>query len=249
MLTTAVLVGAAVFLGHRPASVTTPSWRGLVPLSLGMAWVGAGLPPLRLLALAVLVCAAWGLAVVARRARRRRRVAARRTEVQGFCEDLAAELAAGLPAGRALESVTGRWPRWSRAATAQRLGGDVPDVMRELAREPGAEDLRLVAAAWQLGRRSGAGLATTLTGVATSIREGQATRRVVQSELASARATARLVAGLPFLTLALGSGAGGSPFGFLLLTPVGLACLATGLVLALAGLAWIEAIAAGVDGP
>jgi tight adherence protein B len=85
--------------------------------------------------------------------------------------------------------------------------------------------------------------------VAADLRAAQATRRIVAGELASARATARLVAGLPVLALAMGSGTGGDPWGFLFGHPLGLACLAGGLCFGFAGLWWIEAIARDVDRP
>ena len=101
----------------------------------------------------------------------------------------------------------------------------------------------MVAAAWQVAHRSGHGLAHAVSRVAGRIRAQRQTQRVVASELASARATARLVAVLPVVALAMGSGAGGSPWAFLLETPVGWVCLAAGLAFGVLGLWWIEAIA------
>jgi tight adherence protein B len=197
----------------------------------------------------LLGAAGWGGLALRQRASAHRAVRCSRDAVLTFCEDLAADLGAGLPAGRALATASRGWPMLGSVARAHDLGGSVPDALRDLAARPGAGELRLVAAAWQVGQRNGAALSGTLEVAAASIRTRNATRRVVESELASARATARLVAGLPVLTLAMGSGAGGSPVSFLFSTPLGLACLAGGLVLTLLGLWWIEVIAAGVEGP
>lgn len=181
----------------------------------------------------------------------RRRVAERRAlgvavRVRETCDLLAGELAAGSPPGRALSRAAGEWPDLCPAAEAFELGASVPEALRALGECDGAGDLELVAAAWEVSHRSGEGLASAVAAVADELRAEEATRRVVGAELASARATGRLVAGLPLLALAIGSGAGGSPVGFLVTTPLGLGCLAAGLALLLTGLAWIDAIARGV---
>lgn len=206
--------------------------------------VGPGAASAGPVALAVVAAtAAWWLR---RRAADRRLRTVRAATVLELCEELAGDLAAGAAPGTALERASRRWPDLAAPATAHRLGASVPMAWRLLAESPGAGDLHVVAAAWQVAEHTGAGLAEALAGVAAGIREQQRTRRLVASELASARATARLMAALPLLTLAVGSGAG-DPVGFLLGTPAGLACAAAGMTLALAGVAWIEAIASALE--
>lgn len=190
---------------------------------------------------------AGGVLVLVRRRARRRAAVEVAGRVLETCELLAAELTSGQPPGRALHRAASAWPVLAPAAESVDLGGDVPGVLRELARARGGRDLRLLAAAWVVAHRTGHGLADAVSSCADSIRGAEATRRVVAGELASARATARLVAGLPVLALMMGSGTGGDPLGFLLGSTPGLACLAGGLAFALAGLWWIEAIADDVD--
>lgn len=175
-----------------------------------------------------------------------RRTAARRDAraVLEVCDLLAAELAAGRPPGDALSAAARQWPPLAPVVEAFHLGADVPEAWRDLARRrPGAGDLRLVAAAWAVAHQTGHGLSHALARTARGIRSRRRTRRVVESELASARATARLVAALPLAALVMGAGAGGSPWRFLLGTPLGLACLGLGVLLMLLGLLWIERIA------
>jgi tight adherence protein B len=229
----------------RPAD---PSVRAVGRLSVLTLVAGAvlvvGTDP-RLGALALIAAAAVAGSAGLWQRRRRRRAAERVSgEVLETCELLAGELGAGRPPGEALDRAAATWPPLAPVAEAFRVGADVPTALRELAEGlDGACDLRIVAAAWQVAHRTGQGLAATVDRVADGLRAAAATRRLVTGELASARATARLVAGLPVLALAMGSGAGGDPWGFLLGHPAGLACLACGLGFGLAGLWWIEAIA------
>lgn len=209
------------------AVVAGGSGRTLVPASI----VGAA------------AVAAWALWRRRSSETRARLVAGRVLET---CELLAADLRAGRPPGEALAAAAREWPALAPAAEAFTFGADVPEALRRLARAPGAGELELLAAAWQVAHRSGQGLAETVCAVAEQLKADRATRRVVESELASARATARLVAALPVAALVVGGGLGGDPWHFLLSTGAGLGCLAAGLGLMVGGLWWIERLSSAV---
>lgn len=230
--------GAAVGRGGAGTTAAALAALGLVVAVTSAAWV----VPAAILGGALLV----GLR--ARERLRRTRSATRlRGQVLEACDGVVAELAAGIDPGTALRRVAREWDFLRPVAEAHDLGGDVPTALRSVAATAGAGDLGAVAAAWQVALRSGHGLAGAIGRVADGLRAAAATRRVVTSELASARATARLVALLPLVALLMGSGVGGDPWAFLLHHPVGWACLLAGLTLGGAGLWWIESIAADVE--
>ena len=249
MIVVATLAAAAsVLLVLRPSPLrpradgASPLARWVVPVLAFGAMVAVG--PL----VAVPLVLGLGGRELWRLRRRRQEAVATADRVLETCELLAAEVTAGQPPGHALARAATAWPVLAPAAEAGTLGGNLPGTLRELADAPGASELRLVGAAWEVAHRSGSGLAEALDRVSATVRADRATRRVIESELASARATARLMAGLPVLVLLLGAGAGTSPWAFLATTPIGWVCLVGGLALGLAGLWWIERIAAGVVG-
>jgi tight adherence protein B len=199
------------------------------------------------LALALVVLGSGVAAgLLVRRSRQARTAERRQARVVEVAEALVGELRAGQPLVGALEHCVEVWPDVDSVVAAARLGADVPSALRRLAELPGAEGLRDMASAWQVSERSGAGLAAALSQVADTARARQGTRQLVRGELASAQATARLVALLPVASLAMAAGIGDHPWHFLLGTAPGVACLALGSACAFAGLLWIDRIAVGV---
>jgi tight adherence protein B len=252
----ALLAGAAWFLlvGRAPrvGALATTRWSPGAVATVSLVGVSAAavafLDGTRVV---VALMAAAGAGAASREVARRRRTAAadRRAEmVLVTCDALVADLRAGQPPVTALVAAADDWPELAPVAAAARLGAGVPASLRTLADRPGAAQLRVVAAAWQVGHRTGAGLAGALAMATEQLRADRATARVVATEMAAAQATARLLALLPVGVLLLGRSLGGDPVAFLLGTTAGLICLGTGLTLEYAGLVWLSRIADRVTG-
>ncbi|MEV4251864.1 type II secretion system F family protein [Spirillospora sp. NPDC049652] len=175
----------------------------------------------------------------------KRRAPARwRASAVELCEGMAAELTAG------------RSPEEAFSATAAVLSPPIAKALRApphhdaikhldvvAATQAGAESLRLLAATWRLGAERGGTLATVLDGLAAALRDEETQRQEIAVHLAAPRATARLLAVLPLLGLAMAAALGTNPLPFLLTTGPGLACLASALALDATGLWWTQYLA------
>jgi tight adherence protein B len=155
---------------------------------------------------------------------------------------LAAELLAGQPTGRALESAAvGLEPHpCPQAIVACRTGADVASALRADARAPGARGLRGLAACWEVSERSGAGLSVAVSRLAEGLRAGADAEAQLAGEIAGVRTSARLLAGLPLLGLLIGQWIGAEPVAWLTGSWVGRAVLLTGVALQLLGMAWLR---------
>jgi tight adherence protein B len=180
--------------------------------------------------------------------RHRRATLVRRAATIELCAALAAELRAGAVPVDALIHAIGSVPGLCDAvARTARLGGEVGPALVAASVRPGAAGLARLAAVWSVTQYSGAGLVDGVERIAEWLRDDEAMVREVGAQLAGARATARLLAVLPVVGLALGSGIGAEPLGVLLHTPWGLACLALGSALVGLGLWWTERLARSVE--
>ena len=240
MQVVAVLAGLA-------AALAMPGGPGEVPrfwpvVAMPLVFVVPG--PL-IGAACVLGAAAAGAYALARRRGDRARHDRYAAQVRDHCDLLAADLAAGAPTHVALGRLAERWPEVGAVVEADRFGLDVAGAWTALARETRLDTLSLVAIAWSYASRTGIGLTVAMRHVADGLRAYAKVDRTVVAELSSARATARLVALLPVGVLAMGSGLGGHPWQFLLLTTPGVVLLAAGLGLIWLGLWWLEVI---IDG-
>ncbi|MFI6816758.1 type II secretion system F family protein [Nonomuraea sp. NPDC050328] len=177
-----------------------------------------------------------------------RRADAWRTASLELCQGLCAELSAGLPPGdaltRAVAATAFPTPEAPRLLTAAaRDGGEVARTLREIAPRTGGEGFHRLAACWEVSVTVGSGLSALVERVARSLRTAQAHRQDVAAQLAGPRATARMLAALPALGLLMALALGMDPFGFLLGSLPGLACLLLGLALDACGLWWTHRMA------
>jgi tight adherence protein B len=190
---------------------------------------------------ALLVAATAARLVVQHRRRRSARRA--RADVAHACTVLASYLRVGQVPSAALAIAAADCEVLRDGHHAHSLGGDVVHIWRQQAPRPGHGGLLELARAWQASVETGAPMSSTLDQVAANLSADQELIRVVNSELATARATSKVMAGLPLCGIGIGYLLGGDPARWLLAGPAGWACLLSGVVLACAGVLWIEALA------
>ncbi|MEU6259247.1 type II secretion system F family protein [Streptomyces sp. NPDC047043] len=215
-------------------------------VGLVLAVLGASVLPVVAGAAGVPLLRRMRLAAEARRARERRQDA-----VIALCGALAGEVRAGRQPGEALLRAArdsgGLGEAQAAVLAAARFGGDVPGALAAAAREPGAEGLLGLAACWRVAVDQGAGLAAGLDRLEGALRAERDQRADLRAQLAGARSTAVMLAGLPVLGLALGAALGTDPLHVLLHTGAGLGCLLVGAVLEALGMWWAMRIVRGAE--
>ncbi|MGX9887380.1 type II secretion system F family protein [Streptomyces sp. NPDC002276] len=252
-----------LFAGGAAMGVGPPSWeraadelrriRGRLRAewwSLGVGLVvaalGASVVPVVAGAVGVPLLRRVRLAGEARRARESRGDA-----VIALCSALAGEVRAGRQPGEALLRAAldseGLGEAQAAVLAAARFGGDVPGALTSAARQPGAEGLLGLAACWRVAVDQGAGLAAGLDRLEGALRADRDQRADLRAQLAGARATAVMLAGLPVLGLLLGAAMGADPLRVLLHSGAGLGCLVVGGLLEGLGMWWALRIVGGVE--
>lgn len=169
---------------------------------------------------------------------------------------IAAELLSGRDVSGALRAVAAEHEatpelaaRLRHGAVVAAGGGDLPAAL--CGGSDGAGDaigaaLQVTAACCGSGTAAGLALADLLQAAASAARSHVSLQGLARAELAGARSTAVVLAGLPLGGLALGQLTGAHPLRVLLGTPWGAACLLAALALTAAGVLWTRAIAAGL---
>ncbi|MWA12605.1 type II secretion system F family protein [Streptomyces sp. BA2] len=253
----------AVLVGGGEAEPVASAWRRAVGRAGSRMrhewWALAGGAVVALLGDSVLplVLGAAGVPLIrrVRRGRDARLESERRaTAVIALCGALAGEVRAGRQPGEALRAAAvdrglglGLGEARAGVLAAARFGGDVPGALEEAAREPGARGLVGLAACWRVAVDRGAGLAAGLERLEGALRAERDQRSDLRAQLAGARSTAVMLAGLPVLGLLMGSALGAAPLRVLLHTGAGLGCLAVGGALEGVGVWWALRIVRGAE--
>lgn len=225
---------------------------GLSARGAGRAWAaGVVLVPAVAVVVGPVLAAVLGVAlgaapVAARRRCRSLRLAAIEAQVPVALDRVAGALRAGASLHGAI--------REAARHTPDPLGADLRRIARDADRgrplgaaiagwvQGGPPTVELAGAALSLGAEAGGGMAQAVDGVAATVRERRELAAEARSLATQARASAALLAVAPLLFALLVSAADPAAARFLLGTPLGAACLVTGLGLEAAGLAWMARI-------
>jgi tight adherence protein B len=207
---------------------------------------------LLLAALAALACAASvarleaAPAILLQRVRSARSERVLERELPDALRRVAAELGAGRTADRALVAVgAGGGVAGDAFALAGRRAAGGEDIAAALAAALG-QRARFAAAAISLQLRAGGDLPALLRSLARRLDERRGVNAEIRALTAQARLSARVVPLLPVVGLALAALLDAGAVRLLLTTAPGLAIVAVGGVLDLAGLLAIRAIARGI---
>ncbi|MGO4536579.1 type II secretion system F family protein [Leifsonia sp. 2MCAF36] len=171
---------------------------------------------------------------------KRRAPGAESDAVAALAESVAVLLDAGLAPRSAWATVAehGGHPVATEVVASLAAQPSCARALREAAR---SDDMRAVAAAWQVAEDSGAPLGHTLRVVAETVRDVAEAEREADVALSGPRATARLVSWLPaagaVLAVAMGADLAGA-----VTSPVGATAVGAGVVLMLAGRWWMWAL-------
>jgi tight adherence protein B len=238
--TPVVDVGLDVGPGRRRSWTASASLIILLVLIIAAGFTGEGRGAV-LASTGLLVAMTAGRLIILYR--RRRSTLRARADVAQACTVLASYLRVGQVPSAALAIAAADCDVLREGQRAHTLGGDVVSVWRQQARRRGHMGLLDLARAWQVSVETGAPMSSMLDQVASSLSADQSLMGVVNSELAAARATSKVMAALPPCGIGIGYLLGGDPVRWLLAGPAGWACLLSGMLLACAGVLWIEALA------
>lgn len=185
---------------------------------------------------------------VARRLLARRSADRRDAQLPQALERLASSVRAGCALGQAFAAMARSTPEplgselRATAAEVEHGAALVIALDRWSARPDSGAEVRLAAAALGLAADAGGEVARSVDRVAATLRERRELRAEVGALATQARASAGVLAAAPLAFTALVSSVEPGAVTFLLTSPLGLVCLATGLALEALGAAWMARI-------
>jgi tight adherence protein B len=126
-------------------------------------------------------------------------------------------------------------------------GARLEPVLRAEASRLGSPALLAAASGWAMAERFGAPVVDVLDGLVVALRDSARTAAAIDTALAAPRATATLLALLPFGGVLLGESVGVHPVAVLIGTPIGRADLVLGLLATWCGRVWMRRLVRGVE--